>query len=69
MSMKTVRVLQGFSVCHLGIWYNQGQEITVPEDVEFHATRPKYDTQGKLLGEEDVSPVETIMPEASAEAR
>lgn len=58
--VKTVRVLQGHSICFRGIWFNQGETLEVPLSTEFTTNRPKYDEAGKRLGDEIVSQVETI---------
>lgn len=65
-SMKTVRVLQGHSICFRGEWFNQGAVLEVPASMEPLTNRAKYDTAGKYLGDEIVSQVETIQPEAAA---
>lgn len=61
-----IRVLQSHSICYRGTWYNQGEVLEVPEGTEFLTIRPKYDSKGKLLGQETVSQVEPAPAEAAA---
>lgn len=61
-AMKQVRVLQGHSVEYGGVWFNQGDVLTVPEGARFELARPKHDKSGKHLGDEVIPQVETITP-------
>ena len=55
-----IRVLPGQSICYGGVWYNQGDVVEVPHNAEFNTHIAKYDQDGKYLGEEIVSQVETL---------
>ena len=51
--MKTIRVLQGYSIEFGGVWFNQGDTLEVPDALEF------------VTGEGDPK-VEEIKPAAKA---